>query len=133
MTAFRSPKVLGERISGVLTKAGVRPPDSRALTTLFETMYAASVHTEEGEAISFHLAFMDPESPDPDPPRRKRRDRWRVWPFEEPVPYDVAHLVKLAKASDPRTSSLAVYGRGSQLAVWGLVDQGNHYLSLIHI
>jgi len=124
---FSSPTVLADRVKQALEKMGAQAPDARTLATLFETMYAASMHTEEGEAISFHLAFMDPSNPDPDPPPRPRRDRWKVWPFDESVPYDVEHLVKLAKASDPRTSSLAVYGRRGKLEVWGLVDQGNHY------
>lgn len=81
MTEFSSPAVLADRVKLALEKIGALAPDAHTLTTLFETMYAASVHTEEGEAISFHLAFMDPSNPDPDPPPRPRRDRWKVWPF----------------------------------------------------
>ena len=45
-----------------------------------------------------------------------------------PVPLTLSNLVKIAGASDPRTSALAVHaGEQGDLFVWGLVDQQNPY------
>lgn len=44
-----------------------------------------------------------------------------------------SNLVKLAKASDPRTSSFAVYHDVyGHLVIWGLIDQGNQYHNFIN-
>jgi hypothetical protein len=130
---FATPGALAEKTQGALVAQGSKPPDRRTLVAVFETMYAASVHTEEGETISFHVVFMDPDNPDPDPPRNIRRHRWKVWAFDEALPYEVEELVKLAKATDPRTSSLAVFGRNGRIVIWGLVDQGTHYFDFMNL
>ncbi len=57
---FSSPQTLADRTKAAILKVGLRPPDGRTLTAMFETMYAASVHTEEGQTTTFHVAFMDP-------------------------------------------------------------------------
>jgi hypothetical protein len=49
------------------------------------------------------------------------------------LPYDVDHLVKLAQATDPRTSSIAVYGQSGKCEIWGLVDQGTHYFDFMNL
>lgn len=91
-------------------------------------MYFASLKTEESQPITFHAVYLDPDNPDPHPPRRIVRDRWSYVRLAEPIPLTIPHLVKIAKASDPRTSSFAVYSDASeQLSIWGLIDQGNRY------
>ncbi len=52
-----------------------------AIRVLFETMYFASMRTEEGSAIAFHIVYLDPENPDPKPPKRIIQDRWTHVPF----------------------------------------------------
>lgn len=89
-------------------------------------MYAASMATEEGQAITFEVTWIDPDNPDPLPPERLAADRWTAVPFTSPIPLSTRALVKAAKATDPRTSSFAIYrsGNGSPF-IWGMVDQGN--------
>jgi len=96
-------------------------------------MYFASLRFEEGQHILFHVAYIDPANPDPSPPRRIRQNRWSYTALGSPIDFTVANVVKLAKASDPRASSLAVYHTGTDsLAVWGLVDQGHHYHGFVN-
>jgi hypothetical protein len=130
---YASPSALAVAVRNTLAASPGRLPSARTLETLFETMFAASVHTEEGEPISFHVAYMDPADPDPEPPPRIRRYRWRAWRLDAPLPFDIPSLVKLAKASDPRSSSLAVYGRRGKLEIWGLIDQGTHYFDYLNL
>jgi hypothetical protein len=59
-------------------------------------------------------------------------DRWTRVRFAESIPATIPNLIKLAMASDPRTSSLALYHDAERrLFVWGLVDQGNRYIDYI--
>jgi hypothetical protein len=49
-------------------------------------------------------------------------------PFGDRLPFTVSAITKLANASDPRSSSLAVYhDKGGNLFIWGLIDQGKSY------
>ena len=107
--------------------------DMNVLSVIFDTLYFASLRTEEGEAVRCQLVYLDPANPDPDPPERIVKDRWEVTSFATPVQLTVANLVKLAKATDPRTSSFAVHPRsGTEIEIWGLVDQGGNYHDFIN-
>ncbi len=103
-----------------------RPPEA-ALTDLFATMFFASLQTEEGRATRFDVVYLNPDNPDPEPPQRLRRDRWRFVAFSCPLECTVESVTKLAQASDPRSSAFVVYARGTKMQVWGLVDQGTRY------
>jgi hypothetical protein len=90
-------------------------------------MYAASLVTEEGQSVIFELTWIDPDNPDPDPPGRFVADRWTTFPLSAQILVSARSLVEVAKATDPRTSSFAVYAPDNELpiAIWGMVDQGN--------
>jgi hypothetical protein len=89
-------------------------------------MYAASMATEEGQSIVIEVTWIDPDDPDPHPPERLVADRWAVVPLASPIPLTTRALVKVAKATDPRTSSFAAYGSDlGELFIWGMVDQGS--------
>ena len=114
----------------VHTQLGIqsRPsPGPKILSDLFRSMYAASMVTEEGQAVTFELTWIDPGNPDPDPPGRFVADRWTTVPLSPQIPLTASSLVEVAKATDPRTSSFAVYAPDGELpiAIWGMVDQGN--------
>lgn len=101
-------------------------PGIATLVSLFRTMYAASMATEEGQAITFELTWADPENPDPAPPGRIVADRWTAIPLASRIPLTTRALVKAAKATDPRTSSFAIFAtEEGSLFIWGMVDQGN--------
>lgn len=127
-TSNSSPTDLARSISSYLKRRRRRPPAQDVLRPLIECLFAASLKTEEGERVLCHVSYIDPDNPDPDPPKRMVRNRWIPVALTEPVDFTVPNLTKLAKASDPRSSSLAVFGTSdSALSIWGLIDQGNEY------
>src|SRR5258708_8693785 len=104
------------------------PPPLDVLVELFDSMYFASLKTEESKPVLFHVAYVDPQKPDPSPPKTLVHNRWSCVRLFPPIPMSSASFVKIAPASDPRTSSFAVFhGADGRLAVWGLIDQGNSY------
>jgi len=129
----RTYKDLAKSVELELKKRGITNFNLEAITSLFEPMYFASLRTDESEPISFHIVYLDPDDPDPDPPRRITNDRWKSVRFEQPILATISNLIKVAKASDPRTSSLAIYEDTQRdLFVWGLVDQGNTYSDFVN-
>jgi sensor domain DACNV-containing protein len=103
------PKNLAEVLHSELELRGPNSPGLEVLTNLFETLYFVSLKTEELQPITCYIVYLSSESPDPKPPGRIVKDRWSYVNFVEPIPFTTSNLVKLAKASDPRTSSFAVY------------------------
>lgn len=130
--ANKSPKDLAEVVYAELQSQSDVSPSKEILCDLFETMYFASLRTEESQPIVFDVVFLDPDNPDPSPPERIRHDRWTSIPLASRLPFTIADLVKIAKASDPRTSSLATYHEDDQLFIWGLIDQGNSYHAFVN-
>ena len=103
-------------------------PGIRLLTTFFETIYLASLKTEEGKPLQMRLVLVDPIRPDPDKPPYPRPDRWKISRLSSRLPLTVPTLVKISKGADPWSSSLAVYyNSGGEFFVWGLVDQTVHF------
>jgi hypothetical protein len=123
-----SPADLASAVYSELLRRGASPPPVGVLIELFNSMYFASLKTEESKPVLFHIAFVDPKKPDPKPPKVLDHDRWRCVRLVPPLPLNSASLAKIAPASDPRTSSFAVYpDTDGRLTVWGLIDQGNSY------
>ena len=129
MVMTRYPKDLADVVSSVIKKEAKITISRDILTTLFENMYFASMRTEEAEPITFNIVYIDPSNPDPKPPQRIVRDRWSYVTLTTPIEMNISNIIKLAKASDPRTSSFAIYHTGNKddLSIWGLIDQGNRY------
>lgn len=115
-------KALGE--TAHKRKGVLQLPPSDVLISFFNTLFYASIKTEEGRSIQVRVFYMDPSNPDPDVPMVIRADRWKVFPFKIHFPFTVANLVKFAKAADSWSSGIAVFHNNSgELFVWGLVDQ----------
>src|SRR4051794_8689157 len=126
MNPNHKPSDLAELVTSQLRERRAICVDRDILTALFETMYFASLRTEESRPIAFQVVYLDPDNPDPDPPQNIVNDRWSFVRFASPILMTVQNICKLALASDPRTSSLVVYPNAAgELWVWGLVDQGN--------
>ena len=123
-----SPKDLASAVHLELLRRSGDPPPLEILVELFDSMYFASLKTEESKPVLFHVVYLDPEKPDPKPPKTLVHDRWRCIHLFPPIALNSANFTKMAPASDPRTSAFAVYhDLGGKLIVWGLVDQGNSY------
>ena len=111
-----------------LAAAKTQRPSLAILTELFEVLFFASLKSDEAERISCRVAFVDHSNPDPNPPERKPKNRWRHFPLGEEIPFTVRNLVKLSKAVDPWSSTLAVNTNSDgELRIWGLIDQSVHY------
>jgi hypothetical protein len=104
------------------------PPNVEVLTKLLETLFFASLKSEERQAISCRVAFINRIRPDPYPPARILASRWRVFPLKNDLPLSVGNIAKLAAAADPWGSTLAVdVNDDHELRIWGLIDQSVHY------
>lgn len=102
-----------------------RGPGSEVLGRLFETLYFASLRTEEAQPILCTISYVDPA---PSLPATLRPDRWSAARFARPLPLTIPNLLKLALAADPASTSLAVFhDPDGQLLVWGLIDQAHHH------
>jgi len=110
-------------VARLKTERGQSPPEA-VLTRLLETVYFASLKTDEGRQVVCTVNFVDRNQPDVWPATRPPASRWVHVPFDRPLPLDVRNLTKLARATDPSVSSLTVYSdRKGKLFIWGLVDQ----------
>jgi hypothetical protein len=133
MTINQYPRDLAQTVYFELQKRSAACPKLEVLIHLFESMYFASLKTEEAQPIIFHIVYLDSNNPDPDPPERIVKDRWSYVRLAKSIPITIPNLIKLAKASDPRTSSLAVYpDNNGHLTIWGLIDQGNRYHDFVN-
>ena len=130
---YKQPFDLADVLCKELRQRKLLCPALEQVVTIFETLYFASMRTEEGQSLSCHIIFLDPANPDPQPPEKIVNDRWSYVPFSTPILFSVSDLVKIAKASDPRTSSFVVFpSQNGQLYIWGLIDQGNRYYDFLN-
>ena len=119
-------KLEGAKVSSSL-------PSKEVLNNLFENLFYASIKTEESDFIKVTVTLIDSQNPDPSPPKRIVKDRWNYIHFDESIAFNVKNIVKLSKAADPWSSSLAVYFNSkNELVIWGLIDQAVHYQSFLH-
>ena len=130
-----TPRDLAELVQKKLTGAKIKTPcpDLEVLISLFNTLFYASMKTEESQFIKVTITFIDPNNPDPSPPSRIVADRWNHISFSDRIPFNVKNLVKISKASDPWSSSLAVYyDSENNLFIWGMIDQAIHSQSFLN-
>jgi hypothetical protein len=120
------PKDLAEAVHSELELRNSGCPTIKVLTDLFETLYFVSLKTEELQPITCYIVYLPSANPDPNPPERMVKDRWSYVRFDRHIPLTTSELAKLAKASDPRTSSFAVCQEADEtLYIWGIIDQAN--------
>jgi hypothetical protein len=122
---------LARRIHEQLKGREKSPPTVDTLRELIETLFFASLRTEESEPIRCRIAFINRDDPDPNRPARIVADRWQPVPFKSEIPFSVSNLVKLAKAVDPWAATLAVWTNNGALNIWGAVDQSVHYNAFV--
>ena len=65
------------------SKISYPTPPKKILNKLFESLFYASMKTEEGDLIKVVITLIDPDNPDPKPPRRIVADRWNFIPFKK--------------------------------------------------
>jgi len=108
-------------------------PNQELLQELFEYLYYASMQSEEGELIQVTITYYNPDDTVPDPEEEETFDHWKLTKFKEPIDLNVKNLVKLSKAADPWSTSLAVYyDKLNGFLIYGLIDQAVHNQSFIN-
>src|SRR5207302_7560990 len=86
--------------------------------------YHATLKTEEGRFIKGSLTVVDPTNPHPDLPITRRADYPEYTQFGHKISLSVDSVVKLSRAIDNWSSSIAVYGTTkSNVYAWGVADQ----------
>jgi len=124
---------LAYHVINALKRKHRKPPKIGILCELFETMYQSSIAREEGQFVRYQVVYLDPNSPDPNPPRRIVRDRWSFIRFKQPLEMSLGEMRKIGPASDPRSSFFVIYPKQhNRLYVWGLVDQRNRYQDFLN-
>jgi len=131
--AFRDPSLLADAVRSALQRKRKKAPSSDILDQLFRVMYHTSMRTEEGRTLQFGIVYINPRDPDPNPPKNPSNDRWTFIPLGEELPFQSPIVAKLALATDPRTSSLAVFiDDENELKIWGFIDQETHIADYIN-
>jgi hypothetical protein len=128
---FKYPEDLARIVYDYFTDKDMEKPPVIVLKNLFEVMYFSSLKTEESDSIRCAITYLNPDNPDPEPPKRIVKDRWSFIRFEEAIDFSIPNLVKLSKAADPKASSLAVYYKNEKLIIWGMIDQEHNYYNYI--
>jgi hypothetical protein len=110
---------------------GKKPPET-VLQILFNTLFYASLATEESEFIKVTITLLSKEFRS-EPSKKLSYDESQLFLFDEPIPFTEKNLIKLSKAADPWSSSLAVdYDEHDQLFIHGMIDQALHFQSFLN-
>jgi hypothetical protein len=125
------PKDLSARVAAALRQRKLPVPPSSGLDRLFEVLFFASIKADELRTTKVSVIALDPEAPDPSPPHRIRQDRWSYITLGAHLELSAGVLSKLSQATDPRSSSLAIWFKGARAYVWGLIDQQNGFFDYI--
>jgi hypothetical protein len=124
----RFPIHLAKLVTQRLVANGGTAPSDTVLLQLLETLYFASLKTDEGRLCRCTVNYIDPSLDNADHSFRSHNNGWTVVPFREPLRLDFRSLLKLADAADPTVSSIAVFSQDNgELFIWGMVDQELRY------
>lgn len=105
------------------------------LVRLFEPVFYTSLKSEEGQYVQFTITFFNHETRPTNKAKNKNlREGWSYIPFKKRMALNVDNLIKLSKAADPWSSSIAVVSDGSgYIFIYGLIDQALHQQSYINL
>jgi len=114
---------LAHQIASRIRELGLDEPNRRIVGTLLEMAYLGTLRSEEGRFVKGSLTFANPNRPNVHPPI-VRADYPAFTKFQSPEILTVQTLVKLARAIDRWSASIAVYAtRRYEIVAWGVVDQ----------
>ena len=128
-----TPRELAQAVRGELAKRSRVAPELEVLVKIFEVMYYTSLLTEESKPLTYQLIYLNPQEPDPEPPRRVVRDRWSFVRLTTPIAFTISEVKKIARSSDPRTSAFVVHpDESGDLFIWGFIDQQTRYQQFLN-
>ena len=115
---------LAHQVASRIQTLGLREPNRQVISALLEMAYLGTLRSEEGRFVRGSLTFADPKRPGLNPPSLRRADYPAFTKFESPEVLNVQRLVKLSRAIDRWSGSIAVYTTSrNEIAAWGVVDQ----------
>src|SRR5580692_1403686 len=108
-----------DRPSGEGTPYGSIPiPPEDALARILDVTYMTSLCNEEGRECVFTVAYLSPA--------RAAELGHGTFSFGSPLPFEPSYLRKLAPATDPALTCVAVWpAEGGALGIWGLIHHGD--------
>lgn len=104
---------LSQHVCSKVRTLGFSSPRAPVMRALLKTAFLASLKTEESRFPRGSLTFSDPSKPDTDPPPLRRGDYPSFTRLGHRTPLQTAALVKLFRAVNRWSGSLAVYGTHS--------------------
>jgi hypothetical protein len=105
------------------TDTGMPLPTEDALAQILDITYVTSLCNEEGRACAFTIAYLSPVA--------AAELGHGTFSFAFPLPFEPAHLRKLAPATDPAVTCVAVWPtEHGALGIWGLLHQGDRNFSI---
>lgn len=129
-------KELAQVVFPELDKRFINVPSESVIKDICDALYFVSLMTEEGQSIQVHVVYLDPKQADDNQSGQEQsppEDSWSFVPFSDPISLTNSNFAKLAKASDPRTSSFVIYPDSRRkLCIWGLIDQQNRYYEFVN-
>jgi len=128
----RYPPHLSRLVIAKLRERNLRPPPEKVLLSLLETLYFASLKTDEDRPCMCTVNYIDPQQDPVVAAGADRAGEWTAVRFRQPIPLSIRSLTKLAEAADPAVSSLAVCSdENGELFIWGMVDQELRYADYV--
>jgi hypothetical protein len=108
-------------------------PGRRIVQKLIETLFYASLRTEEARGVSCTVVFLGSEvDPHQSDQSGRRSHRYVYMPLARPVALTARALAKFSQAAQPWASSIAVRERNDRLEICGLFDQEIHYQNALN-
>jgi hypothetical protein len=124
---------IAHRVIASLRILGLRPPSLAVVRTILESVYLASLRTEETRFVRGSVTFADPSSPDVSPPVTTRAQYPKFTRFTTRRSLTVELIGRLSRAVDQWSGSIAIYGTTTtNLVVWGVIDQLVHSNVILH-
>jgi hypothetical protein len=97
-------------------------PSEDALARILDVTYVTSLCNEEGRECAFTIAYLSAAS--------AAAIGLATFCFASPLPFEPLYLRKLAPATDPALTCVAVSPtKGGALGIWGLIHQGERRAS----
>lgn len=119
----RYPADLARLVIARLKHRNIPPPPTTVLMQFIETLYFASLKTDERRPCRCTVNLLDPQAAASE--EHSGGDvKSAIIRFRQITPFNVRSLNKLSEAADPAVSSMAVsFDENNQLWIYGLVDQ----------
>ncbi|MEU3649276.1 putative sensor domain DACNV-containing protein [Lentzea sp. NPDC034063] len=110
-------------------------PERKTLTTLLDVAFQSSLTYDEGRPTRFQVIYCNEDSFVEDDPHGYWNHKRKPIVFEKDLPFDSAHVRRLAPATDPSQTLIGVKNVTSNgqdvLRIWGLLDIGSAWFKLM--